>query len=322
MRQALLVGALVLLCVLITIVQPRFLSLYNWLNILQQASAIGLVSAGVALLMIGGGFDLSVGSVVALGGYIVAIAIAAGLPIPLVILLAVLGGAVVGAVNGFGVAYLRIPALIMTLGSLYVVRGGVLFLSGGETVGRGYAEAFTFLGKGEIGPLPVPVLIMAVVYVALYLVHKKTRFGRYTIAVGTDADIARRAGINARLHVMKLYILSSALAAAAGVLLAARLNASTTNAGIGYELEVIASVVIGGTSLFGGEGTLAGTILGVLFLAVVHNALNLVGVSPFLQQFAIGSLLLFSAAADIIAPFAQQRLNRVRLGRLRRSTSI
>ncbi len=322
MRQALLVGALALLCVFITIVQPRFLSLYNWLNILQQASAIGLVSAGVALLMIGGGFDLSVGSVVALGGYIVAIAFAAGLPIPLAILLAVLGGAVVGAVNGFGVAYLRIPALIMTLGSLYVVRGGVLFLSGGETVGRGYAEAFTFLGKGEIGPLPVPVLIMAVVYVALYLVHKKTRFGRYTIAVGTDADIARRAGINARLHVMKLYILSSALAAAAGVLLAARLNASTTNAGIGYELEVIASVVIGGTSLFGGQGTLAGTILGVLFLAVVHNALNLVGVSPFLQQFAIGSLLLFSAAADIIAPFAQQRLNRVRLGRLRRSTSI
>jgi simple sugar transport system permease protein len=229
---------------------------------------------------------------------------------------------VVGAVNGFGVAYLRIPALIMTLGSLYVVRGGVLFLSGGETAGRSYAEAFTFLGKGELGPLPVPVLIMAVVYVALYLVHKKTRFGRYTIAVGTDADIARRAGINARLHVTKLYILSGALAAAAGVLLAARLNASTTNAGIGYELEVIASVVIGGTSLFGGEGTLAGTILGVLFLAVVHNALNLVGVSPFLQQFAIGSLLLFSAAADIIAPFAQQRLNTARLGRLRRSISI
>ncbi len=322
MRQALLVGALVLLCALITVAQPRFLSLYNWLNILQQASAIGLVSAGVALLMIGGGFDLSVGSVVALGGYIVAVAFAAGLPMPLVILLAILGGAVVGAVNGFGVAYLRIPALIMTLGSLYVVRGGVLFLSGGETAGRSYAEAFTFLGKGELGPLPVPVLIMAVVYVALYLVHKKTRFGRYTIAVGTDADIARRAGINARLHVTKLYILSGALAAAAGVLLAARLNASTTNAGIGYELEVIASVVIGGTSLFGGEGTLAGTILGVLFLAVVHNALNLVGVSPFLQQFAIGSLLLFSAAADIIAPFAQQRLNTARLGRLRRSISI
>ena len=322
MRQALLVGALALLCVLITIVQPRFLSLYNWLNILEQAAAIGLVSSGVALLMIGGGFDLSVGSVVALGGYIVAVGFAAGLPIPLVILLAIVGGAVVGAVNGFGVAYLRIPALIMTLGSLYVVRGGVLFLSGGETAGRSYAEAFTFLGKGELGPLPVPVLIMTVAYVALYLVHKKTRFGRYTIAVGTDADIARRAGINARLHVTKLYILSGALAAAAGVLLAARLNASTTNAGIGYELEVIASVVIGGTSLFGGQGTLAGTILGVLFLAVVHNALNLVGVSPFLQQFAIGSLLLFSAAADIVAPLAQQSLNMARLGRLRRSISI
>ncbi len=320
MRQALLVGALALLCILITIGQPRFLTFYNWFNILQQASAIGLVSSGVALLMIGGGFDLSVGSVVALGGYIVAVGFGAGLPMPIVILLAILGGAAVGAVNGFGVAYLRIPALIMTLGSLYVVRGGVLFLSGGETAGRGYADAFTFLGKGEIGPLPVPVLIMAVAYVALYAVHKKTRFGRYTIAVGTDAEIARRAGINSRFHIAKLYILSGALAAAAGVLLAARLNASTTNAGIGYELEVIASVVIGGTSLFGGQGTLAGTILGVIFLAVVHNALNLLGVSPLLQQFAIGSLLLFSAAADIVAPLlAQKRLNLGAIGRLRRS---
>ena len=320
MRQALLVGALALLCILITIGQPRFLTFYNWFNILQQASAIGLVSSGVALLMIGGGFDLSVGSVVALGGYIVAVGFGAGLPIPIVILLAILGGAAVGAVNGFGVAYLRIPALIMTLGSLYVVRGGVLFLSGGETAGRGYADAFTFLGKGEIGPLPVPVLIMAVAYVALYAVHKKTRFGRYTIAVGKDAEIARRAGINSRFHIAKLYILSGALAAAAGVLLAARLNASTTNAGIGYELEVIASVVIGGTSLFGGQGTLAGTILGVIFLAVVHNALNLLGVSPLLQQFAIGSLLLFSAAADIVAPLlAQKRLNLGAIGRLRRS---
>ena len=309
MRQALLVGALVLLCILIQIGQPRFLTLYNWLNILQQASAIGLVSSGVALLMIGGGFDLSVGSVVALGSYIVAVGFAAGLPIPIVILLAVLGGAAVGAVNGFGVAYLRIPPLIMTLGALYVVRGGVLFLSGGETAGRGYSQAFTFLGKGDFGLLPVPVLIMSVAYVALYAVHKKTRFGRYTIAVGTDSDIARRAGINAQFHITKLYILSAALAAAAGVLLAARLNASTTNAGIGYELEVIASVVIGGTSLFGGRGTLPGTILGVLFLAVVHNALNLLGVSPLLQQFAIGLLLLFSAAADIVAPLlAQNRL--------------
>ncbi len=321
-RQGLLVGALFLLCILITIGQPRFLTIYNWLNILQQAASIGLVSSGVALLMIGGGFDLSVGSVVALGGYLVAVGFGTGLPIPLVILLAVLAGAAVGAVNGYGVAYLRIPALIMTLGMLYVVRGGVLFLSGGETAGRGYPESFTFLGKGDLIGLPVPVIIMGAAYVALYLVHKKTRFGRYTIAVGTDAEIARRAGVNSRFHVAKLYILSGALAAAAGVMLSARLNASTTNAGIGYELEVIASVVIGGTSLFGGEGTIAGTLLGVVFLAVVHNALNLLGVSPFLQQFAIGSLLLFSAAADILAPLlAQRRLNLAALSQFRRPQS-
>ena len=138
MRQIILIAALVVLGAVVTTIQPRFLTIYNWLNILQQASVIGIVAAGVSLLMIGGGFDLSVGSGVALGGFIVAIAFAAGLPTPVVILLAVLGGVALGFINGFGVAVLKIPALIMTLGTLYVVRGGLLFLSGGETMGRGY----------------------------------------------------------------------------------------------------------------------------------------------------------------------------------------
>ena len=307
MRQVFLIVALVLLCALVTVLEPRFLTVYNWLNILEQAAVIGIVSAGVAMLMIGGGFDLSVGSAVVVAGYIIAIAFRNEMPTLITILLAVLGGSVLGVINGIGVAYLRVPSLIMTLGTLYAVRGGILFLSGGETIGRRFPDSFTFIGKGDIGPVPMPVIIVAVVYIVLHIVLKKSRFGRYTIAVGTDAETAWRAGIGARSHLTKLYILSGALAALAGVVLSARIDASTTRFGEGYELEAIAGVVIGGTNLFGGRGTLLGTVVGVLFLAVVHNGINLVGVSPFLATFAIGALLLFSATIDIAATLAQRR---------------
>lgn len=307
MRQVFLIVALVLLCALVTVLEPRFLTVYNWLNILEQGAVIGIVSAGVAMLMIGGGFDLSVASAVVLAGYIISIAFRNQMPTLIAILFAVLGGAVLGVINGVGVAYLGIPSLIMTLGTLYAARGGVLFLSGGETMGRGFPSSFTVLGKGDIGPVPVPVVIVAVVYIVLYLVLKKTRFGRYTIAVGTDAETAWRAGIGAKSHLTKLYILSGTLAAVAGVLLSARIDAATVRLGTGFELEAIAAVVIGGTSLFGGRGTLTGTALGVLFLGVVRNGINLVGVSPLLATFAVGALLLFSATIDIAATLLQHR---------------
>ena len=307
MRQVFLIIALVLLCALIAVVQPRFLTVYNWLNILEQSAVIGIVSAGVAMLMIGGGFDLSVGSALLLGSCITAIAFKNGVPTPIAILLAVVGSSVFGVINGIGVAYLRIPSLIMTLGMLYAVRGGILFLSGGETIGRSFPESFTFLGKGDIGPIPMPVAIAAVIYLVLYVVLTKTGFGRYTIAIGTDAETAWRVGIAAKWHLTKLYILSATLAAVAGALLSARIDASTVRFGEGYELQAIAAVVIGGTSLFGGRGTLPGTVLGVLFLAVVHNGINMVGVSPFLAQFAIGALLLFSATIDIAATLVKRR---------------
>ena len=307
MRQAFLVVALILLCTSITVAEPRFLTADNWLNILKQSAALGIVSAGVAMLMIGGGFDLSVGSSVVLAGYIIALAFRNGMPTPITVLLAVLGGFALGGINGLGVAYLGIPSLIMTLGTLYAVRGGVLYLSGGETMGRSFPDSFTFLGKGDIGPLPVLVIIVTAVYVVLHVVLKKTSFGRYTVAVGTDSETAWRAGIEARQHLTKLYILSGALAAVAGTLLSARIDASTVRLGTGLELEAIAGVVIGGTSLYGGRGTIAGTALGVLFLAIVRNGMNLLGISPLLASFAIGVLLLFSATIDIAATLAKRR---------------
>jgi len=307
MRQVFLIVAFVLLCALLTVLEPRFLTVYNWLNIFEQAATIGIVSAGVTMLMIGGGFDLSVGSVVVLASAIVAIAFGNGMATPLAVFLAVLGGAVIGCINGLGIAYLKIPSMIMTLGMLYLVRGGILALSGGQTLGRGFPDSFTFLGKGGVGPVPMPAIIMVAVYLVLQIVLKKTSFGRYTIAVGTNAETTWRVGIRARWHLSKLYILSGALAGLAGLVIAARLDSSSLLVGQGYELEAIAAVVIGGTSLFGGRGALPGTLVGVLFLAVVHNGLNLLGVSPYLATFAIGALLLFSATIDVAATLARRR---------------
>jgi ribose/xylose/arabinose/galactoside ABC-type transport system permease subunit len=258
------------------------------------------------MLMIGGGFDLSVGSGVVLGAYIVAIAFKNELPPHLAIFLALLGGAALGVVNGVGIAHLGIPSLIMTLGTLYAVRGGVLYLSGGETIGYRFPDAFTFIGKGVLAELPMPVIIVAVVYIIFFVIMKKTRFGLYTVAVGTDSDTAWRAGISAKQHLTTLYIISGTLAALAGIVLTARIDAATVRFGDGYELQCIAAVVIGGTSLFGGRGTLPGTVLGVLFLAIVHNGINLLGVSPFLATFAIGALLLFSATIDIAATLTRR----------------
>ena len=306
MRQVFLVIALIVLCTLITVGQPRFLTVYNVLNVLEQAAVIGIVSAGVVMLMIGGGFDLSVGSGVVLGAYIVAIAFKNELPPHLAIFLALLGGAALGVVNGVGIAHLGIPSLIMTLGTLYAVRGGVLYLSGGETIGYRFPDAFTFIGKGDLAELPMPVIIVAVVYIIFFVITKKTRFGLYTVAVGTDSDTAWRAGISAKQHLTTLYIISGTLAALAGIVLTARIDAATVRFGDGYELQCIAAVVIGGTSLFGGRGTLPGTVLGVLFLAIVHNGINLLGVSPFLATFAIGALLLFSATIDIAATLTRR----------------
>jgi ribose/xylose/arabinose/galactoside ABC-type transport system permease subunit len=306
MRQVFLVIALIVLCTLITVGQPRFLTVYNVLNVLEQAAVIGIVSAGVVMLMIGGGFDLSVGSGVVLGAYIVAIAFKNELPPHLAIFLALLGGAALGVVNGVGIAHLGIPSLIMTLGTLYAVRGGVLYLSGGETIGYRFPDAFTFIGKGVLAELPMPVIIVAVVYIIFFVIMKKTRFGLYTVAVGTDSDTAWRAGISAKQHLATLYIISGTLAALAGIVLTARIDAATVRFGDGYELQCIAAVVIGGTSLFGGRGTLPGTVLGVLFLAIVHNGINLLGVSPFLATFAIGALLLFSATIDIAATLTRR----------------
>ena len=299
-RLKVLIVAILVLMAFVSMRSPVFLSTRNFLNILEQLSFNAIIAAGMTFVIIAAGIDLSVGSILALGSMATAHLLVSGVPVPAAILGGLLVGAGVGALNGVAIAYGRIPAFIMTLGMLNVARGAVLFLTRGNSI-VGFPEAFTFLGRGRIGPFPVLVLITAAVYLICHLVLVKTRFGRYTFAVGNNSETARRLGIRVRRHQLCLYSLIGLFSSLAGILLAARLDSALTQAGTGAELDVIAAVVIGGTSLYGGRGSMPGTLLGVIFFQIVRNALNLLGISVFLQQVAVGALLIFSALADLLS---------------------
>ena len=299
-RVKALVAAILVLVAAVSTVSPVFLSTRNFLNILEQLSINAIMAAGMTFVIIAAGIDLSVGSILALGSMGTASLLASGIPAPAAILGGLLVGTGAGAINGVAIAYGRIPAFIMTLGMLNVARGTVLFLTRGNSI-VGFPEGFLFLGRGRIGPVPVLVLITGSVYLICHLALVKTRFGRYTFALGNNPETARRLGIRVRRHQLCLYALNGMFASFAGILLAARLDSALTQAGTGAELDVIAAVVIGGTSLYGGRGSIAGTLLGVIFFQIVRNSLNLLGISVFLQQVAVGSLLIFSALADLLS---------------------
>ena len=302
-RQVILIILLLMVVAFTAIREPGFLSANNAINIALQTSQIGLMACGMTYVMVAGGIDLSVGSVLALGAAVAGVMLGMGLPVFVAIGLAIIAGVAVGAINGYGIAYLNIPPLILTLGVLYAVRGGILLANaenpGGSTIATGFDESFLAIGQTSLVGVPVPAVITILGFIIAHVVLTRMRFGRYTTAVGTDLAISRRAGIGVNRHLVKVYAVSGALAAVSGVLLTAQVNAASTNVGQGIELTVIAAVVIGGTALTGGVGSITGTLLGVLFLSVAQNALDILNVSPFAFQLAVGVLLLISAASDV-----------------------
>ncbi|MFT4231064.1 MAG: ABC transporter permease [Microbacterium sp.] len=299
-----LLSLLALVIVVTSIQSPAFLSLNNVTNIGLQVARIGLMACGMTFVMIAGGIDLSVGSVLALGAAVVGVLLAVGIPAVLAVTLAILSGALAGLVNGAGVAYFRIPPLILTLGMLYAIRGGILLASSGSvsgsTIATGFSEDFLTIGQGELLGIPTPVWVVLLGFVVAHVVLRRMRFGRYTIAVGTDASVSRRAGISVNGHLLRVYAMCGALAALTGVIVTSQVGAASTDVGLGDELTVIAAVVIGGTALTGGIGSIVGTFVGVVFLSVAQNALDILNVSPFAFQLAVGVLLLVSSAADIL----------------------
>ncbi|MCM2292573.1 ABC transporter permease [Allorhizobium sp. BGMRC 0089] len=284
----------VVVCFIFSVSTDVFLTDANLLNVIRQSAPLLIVAAVMTFVITTGGIDLSVGSVVALTATLSAVALKAGLPWPLVVLFMLIIGGLLGAIQGFFIAYEKIPAFIVTLAGLSIIRGVALFITGGYSIPIDTDSPFTEIGRGWIHGFPVPALLAVVVLVAAHIVFTGTRFGQYVTGIGANTEAVRRAGVNTKAMILMVYVLSSAAAAFAGVILAARLGSGSSNAGQGFELDVIAAVVVGGTSLFGGRGSVIGTILGALTVAVIANGLILAHMSPFLTPIVTGAIILIA----------------------------
>lgn len=315
---------LVALIALFALLEPRFLHPLNLMNILRQVSISGLVAVGMTFVILTAGIDLSVGSLVALTGLVAAYVAKGGLddrfalganvdagnPVILAVLAAIAVGMVCGALQGLAITRLRVPPFVVTLGGLTAFRGLALLLSGGGPI-SGFEMGYVWWGQGRIYGIPVPVLIFVAAAVIAHLVLTQSAFGRYVYAAGGNADAAERNGIPVKRVTLAVYVIVGFFCGLASFLLSARLNSAEAVAGLQLELDVIAAVVIGGTSLFGGAGSIPGTIVGVLLIGVLRNGLVLLNVSSFVQQIVIGLILVLAVAID---QQAKGRMNQTREG--------
>jgi ribose transport system permease protein len=287
----------IVLFVVLATTADNFLTVRNVLNILMAVSTIGTISVAMTMVIVAGGIDLSVGSVVAISGVAVA-QLSHVMPMPLAVLCALATGLVVGAANGLAVTRLRINPLIASLGTLSIARGLAFVWSKGQTQTIEETPWFVFLGRGHVGPVPFQVIVMAALFILTAWVMRKTVFGRNIYAIGGNLNAAVLAGLPVRRTTMWLYVLSGLSAAVAGVFLASQLGAGAPNAVTGVELSVIAAVILGGTSLSGGKGAIAGTLLGVLILGTLNNGLTLLQVNSYYQEVARGAVLMAAVAID------------------------
>lgn len=291
--QILSIAVFFLACVLVfTAGTPTFLTAGNILNVLRQAAPILVVAVAMTFVIVTGGIDLSVGSQVALINALAAIVMAAGLPWPLAALAMLALGAAIGFAQGWFIAYQGVPAFIVTLAGLSILRGFALWMTEGYSIPIKDAAGFFWFGRGDLLGIPVPALIAVLAAVIGYVVLHAARYGRRVVAVGSNMEAARRVGMPAQWIIASVYMLCGVGSAAAGLLIAARLGSGSSNAAVGFELQVIAAVVLGGTSLTGGRGTIVGTVLGTLTIAVIGNGLILMHISPFFTQIVTGAIIL------------------------------
>ena len=296
-RFGTLIG-LVLLCAVLWILTPHFLTVSNLLNIVQQTSINAIVAAGMTFVIVSGGIDLSVGSIVALSGVVLGVVLQMNQP-PLVTPLAaaLAAGTACGLLNGVLISFGRLPPFIVTLGMMSVARGAALVFTEGRPV-SGFDEGFRWIATGNIAFVPAPVIVMLIVYAIAHFVLTRTTFGRYVYAIGGNEEATRLSGVAVRFHKTAVYGVAGLMSAVAAIVLTARLNSAQPIAGMMYELDAIAATVIGGTSLLGGEGSLGGTLIGALIMGVLRNGLNLLGVSSFLQQIVIGVVIVVAVLVD------------------------
>jgi len=313
MQKFIPVAALIALFFAFSLVTDKFFTIQNILTIALQTSTLAFMGIGVTYAIITGGIDLSIGSVVALSGVVAGLAVRVGIPVLIGFLLALLAGIACGAVNGVMVTKLHLPPFIATLGMMQIARGIALYVTGARAI-AGLPDEFGILGNGalfrttttlpngrvvtQFPGIPYPVIIMIIVAVVFDFVLKHTRLGRFTYAVGSNQEAARLSGLNVNKVKVIAYTISGGLAGLTGIVTMSRIVTAQPNAGVAYELDAIATAVIGGTSLMGGSGTISGTMIGAFIIGVLRNGLNMQGVSYFIQQVIIGLVIIAAVAVD------------------------
>ncbi|SFJ88696.1 ABC transporter permease [Thermoflavimicrobium dichotomicum] len=288
---------LIIMCTIFSIILPDFLQISNILNVLKQISVIAILAAGVTFVILTGGIDLSVGSVLALAGVISVLLSKQGINSVVAMLSGILVGALAGLVNGFLVARVRLSPFIVTLGSLTYVRGLAYVISGGYPIAL-QSDLFKTAGAGTFLSIPIPIYIMLIVYLLSFFILKYTMFGRNVYAIGGNEEAAHLSGIKVNQNLILVYTLSGLLAGLGGIVLAGRLFSGQPTAGQGFELDAIAAVILGGTSLTGGVGTIQGTIIGALIMGVLSNALTLMNVDYYWQQVVKGVVIVLAVLID------------------------
>ncbi|MBN9645546.1 ABC transporter permease [Terrisporobacter glycolicus] len=287
----------VVLCIAISMATPAFLSKQNVLNLLRQSSIIGIISAGMTFVIISGNFDISVGAVAALSGVIVMRLATTGTNLFLAIIAAIVVCAIIGLVNGIMVAKVNVPSLIATMAMVTIVRGILLMITGGYPITQTILMLDS-LGNGYFLGIPMPVIVFILVVIVSYIVLTQTKFGRHVYSIGGNQDASKLNGINVDSQKIKVFIINAVLAAIAGLVLTGRLGTASPVAGDSYDMDAIASVVIGGTSVSGGSGSVLKTIIGVLLMSVINNSFNLLGIDIFFQYIFKGLIILVAVGFD------------------------
>lgn len=290
--------AFIAICIVLALISPQFLTVSNWTIIITQVSINALLAFGVTFVIITGGIDLSLGSVVAVTG-IVASTLAHPDEFPSIvpILGGILTGLLFGALNGTIITKSKVPPFIVTLGTMTIGRGLALILSKGRPISN-LSESFNFIGGGHIFGIPFPIIILIIAFIICSIVLKKTILGRYIYAVGGNEQAARASGIQVDKVKMTVYTICGSLAALAGILLTSRITTGQPNAGVGFELDAIAAAIIGGTSTSGGTGTMTGTLIGALLIGVISNGLDLMNVTSYYQQVVMGTIIIGAVVLD------------------------
>ena len=287
-----LIIVLIVISVIATIINPRFFSSRNFFNIMQQISVLGILTMCMSLLMISGGLDISIGNMAGLVGIIFVQMVLSGFSIGFSVFVVLTLSTLMGAINGVIISKSKVTPLIITLGMMYVFYGFALIVSGGRPLALG--NRFQFLGRAHLGPIPFPIIIYLAVFAFAYLLRRYTKYGRRLNAIGGNVHTAYLSGISVDAHLISIYALSGLIAGLAGLVLASRLGMIRADGGTGYELRALAATIIGGITFEGGRGSIVGAFFGVLLLGVMYNAMNIIGVSSYLQTIFLGAIIVIA----------------------------